>query len=201
MEHNEIPVLASLYIGIKIEIIQEVDSWQLCFKWFPISRILAVKKKNKKQKRTPSSHCVKKRQKLLLFAKEVSTSVLVSHVDSVSLVQLSWYLGSMIVSARLPPQPIGKIIQDRCSWRGLNTARFVSQQPQHLPTSSAAAPSVFAFPSSVSSAAGGGGRCCAQPERTASSREEEGGGGQNCTQGDRSCHYHLHHHHADYRTS
>ena len=36
----------------------------------------------------------------------VSTSVLVSHVDSVSLVQLSLYLGSMIASARLPPQPI-----------------------------------------------------------------------------------------------
>lgn len=49
----------------------------------------------------------------LLFATgtEVSTSVLVSHVDSVSLVQLSWYLGSMIASARLPPQPIGKTIQ------------------------------------------------------------------------------------------
>lgn len=35
----------------------------------------------------------------------------VSHVDSVSLVQLSWYLGSMIASARLPPQPIWKSIQ------------------------------------------------------------------------------------------
>lgn len=34
-----------------------------------------------------------------------------SHVDSVSLVQLSWYLGSMIASARLPPQPIWKSIQ------------------------------------------------------------------------------------------
>lgn len=38
----------------------------------------------------------------------VSTSVLVSHVDSVSRVQLSWYLGSIIASARLPPQPIEK---------------------------------------------------------------------------------------------
>lgn len=57
----------------------------------------------------------------LLFATDrgVSTSVLVSHVDSVSRVQLSWYLGSIIASARLPPQPIGKIIHGRWSSSGL----------------------------------------------------------------------------------
>lgn len=48
---------------------------------------------------------------LLPFTKDASTSVFVSHVDSVSLVQLSWYLGSMIASARLPPQPIWRTIQ------------------------------------------------------------------------------------------
>lgn len=54
---------------------------------------------------------LKKQKQLLPFAKDASTSVFVSHVDSVSLVQLSWYLGSMIASARLPPQPIWKSIQ------------------------------------------------------------------------------------------
>lgn len=53
----------------------------------------------------------KRERELLPFAKDASTSVFVSHVDSVSLVQLSWYLGSMIASARLPPQPIWKSIQ------------------------------------------------------------------------------------------
>lgn len=48
---------------------------------------------------------------LLPFTKDASASVFVSHVDSVSLVQLSWYLGSMIASARLPPQPIWRTIQ------------------------------------------------------------------------------------------
>lgn len=88
----------------------------------------------------------KKRRWILLFAtgRGVSTSVLVSHVDSVSLVQLSWYLGSMIASARLPPQPIGKIIHGRCScsWHGqththshthTHSAWLVSQQLQHPP--------------------------------------------------------------------
>lgn len=76
----------------------------------------------------------------LLFGTETggSTSVFVSHVDSVSLVQLSWYRGSIIASARLPPQPIEKTIHGRCSWRWHgskrgcgNTVRFVSQQQQH----------------------------------------------------------------------
>lgn len=42
----------------------------------------------------------------------------------------------MIASARLPPQPIGKIIHGRCSCHGLNTARCVSQLLQHPPRGS-----------------------------------------------------------------
>lgn len=102
------------------------------------------------------------RDALLLLAtgREVSTSVLVSHVDSVSLVQLSWYLGSMIASARLPPQPIGKIIQGAgaAAWCGLNSPRFASQQPPPLYPSadlSTAAPA-SASPSPADGVGGGG---------------------------------------------
>lgn len=90
--------------------------------------------------------------RLLLFAtgRGVSTSVLVSHVDSVSLVQLSWYLGSMIASARLPPQPIEIIIHGRCSWgwRGLKHGSLcLTASAASPPWLSTKAPSVF--PSSV----------------------------------------------------
>lgn len=85
--------------------------------------------------------------------------------------------------------PSGKSSRGRCSGHGLNVARVVSQQPQHPPGISTAAPFVFPSPSSVCPAAAGGcgdggGGCCCSPQISAdqhtskisaSSREEETG--------------------------
>lgn len=95
-------------------------------------------------------------QMLLLLAtgRGVSTSVLVSHVDSVSLVQLSWYLGSMMASARLPPQPIEKTIQGRCSSSSGPTRNDQRLDSCHTTILPASTPSASPFPCLVSPCTG-----------------------------------------------
>lgn len=87
---------------------------------------------------------------LLATGRGVSTSVLVSHVDSVSLVQLSWYLGSMMASARLPPQPIEKTIQGRCSSSSGPTRNDQRLDSCHTTILPASTPSASPFPCLVS---------------------------------------------------
>lgn len=98
---------------------------------------------------------------LLATGRGVSTSVLVSHVDSVSLVQLSWYLGSIMASARLPPHPIGKTIQGRCSSCG---RQGMTSGSIRVTAPSSSTPAASLFPCPLHRSTGCKRRLCASPK-------------------------------------